>query len=50
MGFIEPYEIVWVLNSVELCLDLLGRRTYDGTANRVFSAEYFKSKLAKKEA
>ncbi len=49
MGFIEMYEIAWVVNSIELTLDLLGRRTYDGTANRVFNLEFYKTKLAKKD-
>lgn len=49
MGFIPNNELAWVVNSIELTLDMLGRRRYDGTANRVFNAEYFKSKLAKKD-
>ncbi len=49
MGLIDLNEMAWVLNSVELALALLGRRTYDGTANRVFNEEYFKSRLAPKE-
>ncbi len=49
MGFIQTHEIAWVVNSIELTLDLLGRRTYDGTASRVFNLEYFKTKLAKKD-
>ncbi len=36
MGLIEDYEMTWVLNSVELALDDLGRRAFDGTANRVY--------------
>ncbi len=43
MGLIEPYEIAWTLNAVELALAKLGRRAYDGTANRVFNQNYFKS-------
>ena len=46
MGLIEPYEMVWVLNAVELTLDALGRRRYDGTANRIFSEVYFGIKEA----
>lgn len=42
MGLIAPYEISWVVNSIELALDKLGRRKYDGTANRVFNESYFK--------
>jgi len=37
MGLIQPYEMAWVVNAVELALDNLGRRKYDGTANRVFN-------------
>lgn len=42
MGLIAPYEIAWVVNSIELSLAKLGRRPYDGTANRVFNEKYFK--------
>ncbi len=49
MGFIEPYEMVWVVNAVELALAKLGRREFDGTASRVFNEEYFKSILKKEE-
>ncbi len=42
MGLIEPHEAVWVLNAIELALEDLGRRTYDGTANKIFSQSYFK--------
>ena len=41
MGLIEPYESSWVVNAVELALDRLGRRGYDGTASRVFNEIYF---------
>lgn len=41
MGLIAPYETAWVVNSVELALDKLGRRTFDGTANRIFNTIYF---------
>jgi len=37
MGLIANYEMAWVLNAVELALDRLGRRSYDGVANRVFN-------------
>jgi len=40
MGLIASYEMAWVLNSVELCLDTLGRRSYDGTANRIFNETF----------
>jgi len=49
MGLIEPYEMVAVVNAVELALAKLGRRDFDGTASRVFNEEYFKSILKKEE-
>ena len=45
MGLIAPYEMVWVVNAVELALAKLGRRDFDGTASRVFNKEFFKSTL-----
>jgi len=42
MGLIPVHEMAWVVNSVELALDKLDRRTYDGTANRIFNEIYFK--------
>ncbi len=45
MGLIEPYETSWALNAIELVLDELGIREYDGTANRVFSELYFKESV-----
>jgi len=41
MGLIAPYEAAWVVNSVELALEKLGRRKFDGTANRIFNTIYF---------
>ncbi|MBU1657748.1 alanine--glyoxylate aminotransferase family protein [bacterium] len=41
MGLIPVYEMAWVVNSVELVLANLGRRKYDGTANRVFNEIFF---------
>ncbi|MFY9143218.1 pyridoxal-phosphate-dependent aminotransferase family protein [Sulfuricurvum sp.] len=41
MGLIAPYEASWVINAVELAMAKLGRRAYDGTANRVFNTVYF---------
>jgi len=41
MGLIEEYEMAWVVNAVELALAKLGRRPYDGTANRVFNEVTF---------
>ena len=37
MGLIADYEMAWVVNAVELALDKLGRRAYNGEANRVFN-------------
>jgi len=37
MGLIQNYEMAWVVNAVELALDKLGRRKYDGTANKVYN-------------
>lgn len=42
MGLVEDYEAAWVINAVELALDELGIRTFDGTANKVFAASMFK--------
>lgn len=47
MGLIEPYEMVWVVNAVELALAKLDLRTFDGTASRVFNEVYFKSIIGK---
>ena len=41
MGLINVYETAWTLNAVELALAELGKRVYDGTANRVFSQEFY---------
>ena len=37
MGLIAPYESAWVVNSVEMALHRLGRRSYDGAASRIFN-------------
>lgn len=37
MGIIPFYEISWVLNSIELVLDEMNLRKFDGSANKVFS-------------
>jgi len=42
MGLIPTYEMAWVVNAVELSLDKLGRRTYDGTANKIFNEIFCK--------
>lgn len=41
MGFVKPYETAWALNALELTLDELGIRTFDGTASRVFSQRFY---------
>ena len=46
MGLIAPHESVWVVNAVELALDKLERRPFDGTASRVFNEVYFDLKGA----
>lgn len=43
MGLIPVYESAWVVNSIELALDELGRRTFDGSASRVFNETYYKA-------
>jgi aspartate aminotransferase-like enzyme len=40
MGFIPKSEISWVLNSVELALQKMGIRNFDGTANKVFLQKF----------
>lgn len=42
MGLVEDYEASWAVNAVELALDDLGIRTFDGTANKVFASNMFK--------
>jgi len=37
MGLISNYEMAWVVNAVELSLNKLGKRVYDGTANKIFN-------------
>ena len=37
MGLVQVYETAWTLNAIELALDELGKRPYDGTANRIFT-------------
>lgn len=42
MGLVRDYEASWVLNAVEMALDELGIRTFDGTANKVFMENFCK--------
>jgi len=44
MGLIQDFEASWAVNSIELVLDELKIRTFDGTANKVFSTMMFKGK------
>ena len=41
MGLISVYETAWALNAIELALEELGRRAYDGTANRIFTQAFY---------
>ena len=41
MGIIEAYEASWVVNAIELALEDMGVRTYDGRANMTFTKRYF---------
>jgi len=43
MGLIPVYESAWVVNAIEMALDELGKRTFDGTANRTFNKIYYKA-------
>ncbi|MCF6330484.1 MAG: alanine--glyoxylate aminotransferase family protein [Sulfurimonas sp.] len=45
MGLIPTYEIIWVINAIELSLAKLGRRKYDGTASRVFNEVFFEMEI-----
>jgi aspartate aminotransferase-like enzyme len=42
MGLVEDYEASWAVNSVELALDEMAIREFDGTANKVFLENMFK--------
>jgi aspartate aminotransferase-like enzyme len=42
MGLVEDFEATWVVNAIELALDELQIRTFDGTASKVFSQTMFK--------
>ncbi|MEA1880358.1 MAG: aminotransferase class V-fold PLP-dependent enzyme [Campylobacterota bacterium] len=43
MGLIPVYESAWVVNAIEMALDDLGKRSFDGTANKVFNEIYYKA-------
>ena len=42
MGLIPVYESAWVVNAIEMALDELGKRPFDGTANKIFNEIYYK--------
>ncbi len=42
MGLIPVYESAWVVNAIEMALDELGKRPFDGTANKIFNETYYK--------
>lgn len=44
MGLVEDFEASWVVNTIELVLDDLGIRDFDGTANKIFALNMFKGK------
>ncbi len=37
MGLIEDYKMLWIVNSIEMTLDELNIRKFDGTASQTFS-------------
>ncbi|WP_428023415.1 pyridoxal-phosphate-dependent aminotransferase family protein [Arcobacter sp.] len=42
MGLVEDFEASWAVNAIELAMDELGLREFDGTANKVFATVTFK--------
>ncbi|MEA2051110.1 MAG: alanine--glyoxylate aminotransferase family protein [Campylobacterota bacterium] len=42
MGLVTDYEASWAVNAVEMALDELGLRKFDGTANKIFMEKSFK--------
>ncbi len=42
MGLVEDYETAWTLNAIEMALQEIGRRDYDGTANKTYTSEMYK--------
>ncbi len=44
MGLVQDFEAAWVVNAVELALDKLGLRNFDGSANKVFLETLCKGK------
>lgn len=44
MGLVEDFEASWAVNAIELVMDDLNIRTFNGTANRVFAQSFYKGK------
>ena len=42
MGLVEDFEATWAVNAIELAMDELNLREFDGTASKVFSQTMFK--------
>jgi aspartate aminotransferase-like enzyme len=42
MGLVEDFEASWAVNAIELVMDELKIRTFDGTSNRVFAETFYK--------
>ncbi len=42
MGLVADYETAWTLNAIEMALEEIGRRSYDGTANAIYTKEIIK--------
>ncbi|MDR2152001.1 MAG: aminotransferase class V-fold PLP-dependent enzyme [Helicobacteraceae bacterium] len=42
MGFVEPNALAWSLNALEMAMDKIGSRKYDGAANRAFTETYYR--------
>jgi aspartate aminotransferase-like enzyme len=42
MGLVANYETAWTLNAIEMALEEIGRRPYDGTANKIYTKEIIK--------
>ncbi|MEF3192036.1 MAG: alanine--glyoxylate aminotransferase family protein [Campylobacterales bacterium] len=40
MGHVEIYEAAWAVNAIEMVLEKMGVRSFDGTANRLFMQSF----------
>lgn len=45
MGLVEDFEASWIVNAIELTLDELQIRTFNGQANKIFSSIMFKGEV-----